>query len=52
MFGGIPMKEINELANFWDALPGLKEAVFTETSSGYAELKSGDIKQIISRHKR
>ncbi len=50
MFGGIPMKEINELANFWDALPGLKEAVFTKTSSGYAELKSGDIKQIISRH--
>lgn len=50
MFGGIPVKEINELANFWDALPGLKEAVFTETSSGYAELKSGDIKQIISHH--
>src|SRR5690554_141183 len=50
MFGGIPMKEINELSNFWDVLPGLKEAVFTETSSGYAELKSGDIKQIISRH--
>ncbi|NLD23440.1 MAG: type I restriction-modification system subunit M, partial [Bacteroidales bacterium] len=50
MFGGIPVKEINELNNYWNALPGLKEAIFAKTSDNYAELKSEDVKQIISHH--
>lgn len=51
MFGGIPVNEIDELNKYWDALPGLKEEIFAKTSDNYAELKSEDIKQIISQSK-
>ena len=51
MFGGIPVNEIDELNKYWDALPGLKEEIFAKTSDNYAELKSEDIKQIISESK-
>lgn len=51
MFGGIPVGEIEELNKYWDALPGLKEEIFAKTSDNYAELKSEDIKQIISESK-
>lgn len=51
MFGGIPVNEIDELNKYWDALPGLKEEIFAKTSGNYAELKSEDIKQIISQSK-
>jgi type I restriction enzyme M protein len=51
MYGGIPVNEIDELNKYWDALPGLKEEIFAKTSDNYAELKSEDIKQIISESK-
>jgi type I restriction enzyme M protein len=50
MFGGIPVKEINELDKYWEALPGLKEAIFSKTSTDYAELRAEDVKQVITRH--
>ncbi len=50
MFGGIPEKEIDELNKYWNAFPGLRDALFSKTSSAYAELSVEDIKNTISEH--
>ena len=50
MFGGIPVNEIDELAKFWQAFPGLREALFSKTSSHHAELRVEDIKNAITEH--
>ncbi|MDY0104720.1 MAG: N-6 DNA methylase, partial [Lentimicrobium sp.] len=50
MFGGIPEKEINELNPFWQAFPGLRDDLFTKTSSDYADLKVDEIKKTITQH--
>jgi type I restriction enzyme M protein len=50
MFGGIPEKEINELNPFWQAFPGLRNALFSQTSTEYAALKVTDIKSTITEH--
>lgn len=50
MFGGIPVKEIDELNKYWDALPGLKETIFSNISTDYAELKADELKHTITNH--
>lgn len=50
MFGGIPVKEIDELNNYWDAFPGLKEILFIKTSDEYAELNADNVKLAITNH--
>ena len=50
MFGGIPEKELNDLNNFWQAFPGLRDALFSKTSSDYAALKVEDVKDVITAH--
>jgi type I restriction enzyme M protein len=50
MFGGIPEKEINALAEFWLAFPNLRAALFTATSSDYSALNVQDIKTAITQH--
>jgi type I restriction enzyme M protein len=51
MFGGIPEKELNELNNYWEAFPSLKNTLFSEKSeSNYAALKVADIKSTITEH--
>ncbi|HZK61769.1 MAG TPA: N-6 DNA methylase, partial [Anaerovoracaceae bacterium] len=50
MFGGIPEKEIDELAKYWQAFPGLRDAVFSKSSTAYAELKVDDVKNVIGEH--
>jgi len=50
MFGGIPQTEINALHSYWEALPGLRNALFSETSSDYAALKCEDVKETITHH--
>jgi type I restriction enzyme M protein len=50
MFGGIPEKEINDLNAFWQAFPGLRTALFSQTSAEYAALKVTDIKSAITQH--
>ncbi len=37
--GGIPPKEIESLATYWDAFPGLKEAVFEKDVDGVSHFK-------------
>lgn len=50
MFGGIPEKELDELADFWQAFPNLRESLFSKNSSHYAELKVKDVKNAIREH--
>lgn len=36
MFGGVPEHEIDGLHSYWDALPGLREKLFSSLGNGYA----------------
>ena len=48
MFGGIPNSEIDELQTYWDALPSLRNDLFSpEEDKPYSSLKSEDIEGII-----
>lgn len=50
MHGGIPTSEIAALEHYWTALPGLREALFTEKTEGYAELKTANLRETIDKH--
>jgi type I restriction enzyme M protein len=50
MFGGIPLSEIAELGEYWNAFPGLKEALFTSGADPYAELMAGNMEQTVAEH--
>ena len=47
MFGGIPEGEIDDLAAYWDAFPGLKEVLFEKRNGQYSALKVADLKAAI-----
>ena len=47
MLGGIPNSEIDELSEYWDALPGLREMLFEEDSSSYSVLKTDNVNKTI-----
>ena len=47
MFGGIPEGEIDNLAAYWDAFPGLKEVLFEKRNGQYSALKVADLKTAI-----
>lgn len=51
MFGGIPKVEIEQLSNYWNAFPGIKEDVFVSVSEKYMEVKCSDIKNTVIGHK-
>jgi type I restriction enzyme M protein len=51
MFGGIPENEINALANYWDAFPGLRDTLFEKNNEVNAKLKVTDINANITNHK-
>ena len=48
--GGIPVSEIDALAEYWDVLPGLREALFDEEASGYATIRTADIRETVLEH--
>lgn len=50
MFGGIPVSEINDLDEYWNALPNLKTALFEQTSSDYCKLSTDNVKKFIEQH--
>lgn len=50
MFGGIPDYELDKLSAFWDAFPGIKEAVMVPSSPGYMTVNCVDIKKIVMEH--
>lgn len=48
MFGGIPKSEVDSYQAYWDAFPGLKEALFEEISDEYVQPKTDAIRHFIS----
>ncbi|NMA13607.1 MAG: type I restriction-modification system subunit M [Chloroflexi bacterium] len=50
MFGGIPKKEVDALADYWQAFPDLKKALFTEDSSGHLRVAAGELKEKLQNH--
>ena len=47
MFGGIPEAEVDAFDEYWEAFPGLREALFESASEGYLQPRTDDIKGII-----
>ena len=50
MFGGIPENEIDELQEFWEAFPGLRDTLFTKNSPINSNLVVEDINTSINEH--
>jgi len=50
MFGGIPKEELDGLADYWDALPGLRESIFDGANEPYARLATDDVRAAIEAH--
>lgn len=51
MYGGIPNDEINQLNNYWEALPSLKEELFkANNESPYSLLRSDQIGDTINKN--
>ena len=51
MFGGIPKTEVDAFAEYWEAFPGLREALFESTSKEYLLPRTDDIKGSIDSFK-
>lgn len=49
MFGGVPSAEIDSLGDYWQALPGLRAALFEE-HDGYGQVRTGDVKATTREH--
>ncbi|MBB2920458.1 type I restriction-modification system subunit M [Cupriavidus alkaliphilus] len=50
MFGGIPLRELDVLADAWQAFPSLRNALFTLDGTPYAQLKAEDLAQATRQH--
>lgn len=50
MFGGIPLSELDALANFWKAFPNLRAALFTLDDTPYAQPKVDDLAAAVGQH--
>ena len=51
MFGGIPKKELDELDEYWKALPGLKKALFKPINESYYSAAVDDVGKAVFSHK-
>ena len=47
MFGGIPKTEVEQLAKYWSAFTGMKEAIFKSISEKYMYIGCSDIKSAV-----
>ena len=50
MFGGIPNSEIDLLNNKWEAMPGLRQHLFTSDDTPFSQVAHDDIENEIIRH--
>ena len=50
MFGGIPLSELDALADAWQAFPSLCSALFTLDGTPYAQTKTDDLAQATCQH--
>lgn len=50
MFGGIPLSELDALADFWKAFPSLRAALFTDNGTPYVAPQVEDLTQATREH--
>lgn len=50
MFGGIPLSELDALADYWKAFPNLRAALFTLDGTPYAQPKVEDLAAAVHQH--
>ncbi len=50
MFGGIPLSELDALADFWQAFPGLRAALFTDNGTPYALPRVENLAEATRKH--
>ena len=50
MFGGIPLSELDSLADFWNAFPSLRAALFADNGTPYVAPKVEDLAQATREH--
>lgn len=50
MFGGIPLSELETLADFWQAFPSLRAALFTDNGTPYVQPRAEDLAQATREH--
>ncbi len=50
MFGGIPRKEIEEMNDYFEAFPGLKDELFKQDNTEYYRLKVDNIKSTVKSY--
>ncbi|RFO94613.1 type I restriction-modification system subunit M, partial [Rhodoferax lacus] len=50
MFGGIPQSELNDLADFWQAFPNLRSALFSQNGTPYVAPQVEDLVEAIREH--
>lgn len=50
MLGGIPNTELDGFARYWEAFPGLREALFTAKNEAYSDVKVSDLKAALQDH--
>ena len=50
MFGGIPVSELEALAEFWLAFPTLRSALFTDNGTPYVDPQVEDLAEAVCQH--
>ena len=50
MYGGVPVSEVEDLAEYWTAFPTLKDSLFSQKNAGYLLFVPDDIKAFILSH--
>ena len=50
MFGGIPENEIDELAAYWQAFPGLRRDLFEQKEGPYVNIATDDVQKAVYEH--
>lgn len=50
MYGGVPVSEVEDLAEYWVAFPSLKDSLFTRKNAGYLQFVPEDIKSLVLSH--
>ena len=50
MYGGVPVREVEDLAEYWSAFPTLKDSLFTKRNAGYLQVVPEDIKTFVLSH--
>lgn len=50
MLGGIPENEIDDLQDYWEAFPGLKDVLFAKAEGPYSTLVVDNLKETVMSH--